>query len=89
MLCVHVCDNIFFLFIVNNYFLVTLHGQITKYNLEKKVLEQERQLQLQNSSREGHLDKMAQLEDKCSFLFSLAEEVKEQIERLENNGTNN
>lgn len=46
----------------------------------------ERQLQLQNSSKENHLNKMAQLEEKCGLLFSLAEQVKEQIERLENNG---
>ena len=48
--------------------------------------ELERQLQLQNSSRDNHLNKMAQLEEKCSLLMSLAEQVKEQIARLEANG---
>lgn len=68
------------------FFFTFWHGKLTKHNLEKKVQEQDRQLQLQNSSRENHLNKMLQLEEKCSFLFSLAEDVKEQIERLEVNG---
>ena len=75
-----------FIVITSGSNLICLHGKLTKHNLEKKVQEQDRQLQLQNSSRENHLNKMSQLEEKCSSLFSLAEDVKEQIERLETNG---
>lgn len=48
--------------------------------------EQERQLQLQNSSRENYFNKMAQLEEKCSSLFKVAEETNEQIDKLKANG---
>ncbi len=60
--------------------------KLANHNLEKRVQELERQLQLQNSSRENHLSKMAKLEEKCGQLSSLAEQVKDQIERLEMNG---
>ncbi len=54
--------------------------------MEKKIQEQERQIQLQNTSRENYLDKIAQIEEKSSFLFKMAEEINEQIARLEING---
>lgn len=49
--------------------------------------EQDRQLQLQMSSRNDYLCKMAQLEEKCSSLFKIAEDTSEQIDKLETNGT--
>lgn len=60
--------------------------QLTKHVLEKKVQEQERQIQLQTSSRDNYLSKMAQLEEKCASLFKVAEDTKEHLDTLEANG---
>lgn len=60
--------------------------QLAKHVLEKSVREQERQLQLQSSSRDSYLTKMAQLEEKCSTLFKTAESATESITTLEANG---
>lgn len=57
-----------------------------KHILEKRVQEQERQIQLHFSSRDDYLSKMTQLEVKCSSLFKIAEDTSEHIERLEANG---
>lgn len=60
--------------------------QLTKHVLEKKVQEQERQIQLQTSSRDNYLSKMVQLEEKCASLFKVAEDTKEHLDTLEANG---
>ena len=58
-----------------------------KYNLEKKVTEQERQLHLQSSSRDTYLSQMSELDHKCFTILKQAEDVSEQIEKLTTNGT--
>ena len=50
--------------------------------------EQERQLQLQSSSRDNYLTKMTQLEEKCATLFKMAESASENVTILEANGNN-
>lgn len=60
--------------------------QMSRYNLEKKVQEQERQLHLQGSSRENYLSQVNQLEQNCLSVSRQANEVTEHMERLEANG---
>jgi DNA repair exonuclease SbcCD ATPase subunit len=59
---------------------------LTKHILEKKIQEQERQIQRHFSSRDDYLSKMTELETKCSALFKIAEDTNEHIERLQANG---
>lgn len=65
---------------------LTFFIQLVKYNLEKKVTEQERQLHLQTSSRDSYLSQMNQLDHNCSTALRQAEDISEQMERLEANG---
>lgn len=60
--------------------------QLTKHVLEKKVQEQERQIQLQNSFRENYQTKMTQLEEKCSSLQKLADDTSEEVSSLDGSG---
>ena len=65
---------------------VTFFIQLVKYNLEKKVTEQERQLHLQTSSRDSYLSQVNQLDQNCSTALRQADDISEQMERLEANG---
>ena len=58
-----------------------------RYNLEKKVQEQERQLHLQSSSRENYLSQVNQLEQNYISVSQQASEVNEHLERLQANGS--
>ena len=60
--------------------------QLGRYNLEKKVQEQERQLHVQNSSRENYLTQVNQLEQNCLSVSKQASEVIDHVERLQANG---
>ena len=60
--------------------------QLSRYNLEKKVQEQERQLHVQGSSRENYLTQVNQLEQNCLSVSKQASEVTEHMERLQANG---
>ncbi len=60
--------------------------QLSRYNLEKKVQEQERQLHVQSSSRENYLTQVNQLEQNCLSVSKQASEVTEHVERLQANG---
>lgn len=60
--------------------------QLSRYNLEKKVQEQERQLHVQNSSRENYLTQVNQLEQNCLSVSKQASDVTEHMERLQANG---
>ena len=62
-------------------------SQLAHYNFEKKIQEQERQLQLHASSKENYLSQVSQLEQNCLTVSKEANEVIEQMERLEANGT--
>lgn len=61
--------------------------QLSRYNLEKKVQEQERQLHVQSSSRENYLTQVNQLEQNYLSVSKQASEVTEHVERLQANGT--
>ena len=64
-----------------------MFSQLAHYNFEKKIQEQERQLQLHASSKENYLSQVSQLEQNCLMVSKEANEVIEQMERLEANGT--
>ena len=63
-----------------------MSSQLAHYNFEKKIQEQERQLQLHASSKENYLSQVSQLEQNCLTVSKEANEVIEQMERLEANG---
>ena len=64
----------------------SLFSQLAHYNFEKKIQEQERQLQLHASSKENYLSQVNQLEQNCLSVSKEANEVIEHMERLEANG---
>eukprot|EP00731_Ephydatia_muelleri_P011071 Em0005g1657a len=58
---------------------------MTKYTLSKQAQEQERQLQLQCTSRETYVTLVNHLEEKCVQVTQRVTEVSEQIEKVEAN----
>lgn len=59
---------------------------MSRYNLEKKLQEQERQLHLQTSSRDNYLSQVNQLKQNCLSVSKQAAEATEYMERLHANG---
>jgi len=57
-----------------------------RYDLEKKVAGQQKQLGVLASSRDSHLSHYNQLQHQCNTVMKQAEDVKDQIDTLEANG---
>ena len=60
--------------------------QITNYNLEKKLREQGRKLQLHNSSANQHLHQLSSAEEKFKSVSSYCRKLSESQDRLGRNG---
>ncbi|VDH94668.1 Hypothetical predicted protein [Mytilus galloprovincialis] len=60
--------------------------QITNYNLEKKLREQGRKLQLQTSSTNQHLKQLSSAEEKFQTISTYCKKISESQDRLSRNG---